>query len=206
MKKRSPVRNLICAALVGGCAILGAASPSGAAQIAASVEYDFVSRPTGLPDDFQPTAGTSLRFMSIKAIDGFQIEAALWQPDARAPTDTTMIVMVHGSGGSYRRAPERFLGPLLAANGYAAFAINTRQHDDRVNTDNFFDVRRDIEAAVQVARALGYKKLVLQGHSLGTIQVQFFAATNWDPDIKAVILLGPFGNLPWKSRNLLVQD
>jgi pimeloyl-ACP methyl ester carboxylesterase len=47
---------------------------------------------------------------------------------------------------------------------------------------------------------------VLQGHSLGTIQVQFFAATSWDPDIKAVILLGAFGNLPWKSRNLLVQD
>jgi pimeloyl-ACP methyl ester carboxylesterase len=155
MKNRSTVRNLVCAALVGGCAVLGAHSRSSAGQIAASVEYDFVPRPTGLSDDFQSIAGTSLRFMSIKAIDGFQIEAALWQPDA---------------------------------------------------TDNFLDVRRDIEAAVQVARALGYKKLVLQGHSLGTIQVQFFAATNWDPDIKAVILLGPFGNLPWKSRNLLVQD
>jgi pimeloyl-ACP methyl ester carboxylesterase len=67
-------------------------------------------------------------------------------------------------------------------------------------------LRRDIDAAVQVARALGYKTLVLQGHSLGNIQVQFFAATNWDHDIKAVVLLGAFANLPWKSRNILIQD
>jgi hypothetical protein len=180
MKNRSALGNLLCGALVGGCVVLGAASPSSAGQIAASVEYEFASRPAGLPDDFQPFAGTSLRFMSIKALDGFQIEAALWQPDAKPVADTTMIVMVHGSGGSYRRAP----GPGLAANGHATLAINTRQHDDRVNTDNFLDVRRDIEAAVQVARSLGYKNLVLQGHSLGSIQVQFFAATNWDPDIK----------------------
>jgi pimeloyl-ACP methyl ester carboxylesterase len=70
----------------------------------------------------------------------------------------------------------------------------------------FFDVRRDIDAAVQTVRALGYKALVLQSHSLGNIQVQFYAATNWDRDIKAVMLLGPFGNLPWKTRSILVQN
>ena len=137
MKNRSTLGNLLCGALVSGCVVLGAASPSSAGQIAASVEYEFASRPVGLPDDFQPIAGTSLRFMSIKAIDGFQIEAALWQPDAKPLADTTMIVMVHGSGGSYRRAPESALGPRLAANGHATLAINTRQHDDRVTTDNF---------------------------------------------------------------------
>jgi pimeloyl-ACP methyl ester carboxylesterase len=206
MRTQRAFRNLLCGVLVAGCAVFGAGSPSIAGQIAASVEYDFVPRPTGLPDDFQPTAGTSLRFMSIKAIDGFQIEAALWQPDARPPADTTMIVMVHGSGGSYRRAPESALGPRVAAKGYAALAINTRQHDDKINTDNFLDVRRDIDAAVHVARALGYKTLVLQGHSLGNIQVQFYAATNWDRDIKGVMLLSAFGNLPWKTRTILMQD
>jgi pimeloyl-ACP methyl ester carboxylesterase len=200
------VRNLVCAVLVSGCAILEAPSPSSAAQIAASVEYDFISRPAGLADDFQPIAGTSLRFMSIKTIDGFQIEAALWTPDNKPPANTTLIVMIHGSGGSYRRAPESALGPRVAAKGYAALAIDTRGHDDRINTENFFDVRRDIDAAVQVARALGYKKVVLQGHSLGNIQVQFYAATNWDRDIQGVVLLGTFGNLPWKTRTVLMQD
>jgi hypothetical protein len=36
--------------------------------------------------------------------------------------------------------------------------------------------------------------------------VQYYAATNWDPAIKAVILTGPFGKLPWKSRNIIIQN
>jgi len=67
-------------------------------------------------------------------------------------------------------------------------------------------VRRDIEAAVYVARALGYRTLVLYGHSLGSVQVQYYAANNWEPDIKAVVMSGTFGNLPWKSRTMLVQN
>src|SRR5712692_467768 len=110
------------------------------------------------------------------------------------------------SSPTRRQATQSGLGPRLAGKGYASLAINTRQHDDKINMDNFLDVRRDIDAAVQVGRALGYKTLVLLGHSLGNIQVQFYAATNWDRDTKAVVLLGAFANLPWKSRNILVQD
>jgi len=206
---RKALRNCAFGALLCGiCTTFGpnAVSPSNAAQVAASIEYDFVARPTGLSSDFEPREGASLKFLAIKAIDGFQIDASLWQPNGKQPVNTTLIVMVHGSGGSYLRAPGSALGPRLATKGYASLAINTRQHDERVNTDNFLDVSRDIDAAVQVGRALGYKTLVLQGHSLGNIQVQFYAATNWDRDIKAVMLLGAFANLPWKSRNILVQD
>jgi pimeloyl-ACP methyl ester carboxylesterase len=176
------------------------------AQIAASIEYNFVPRPTGLSGDFDAREDSSLRFLSIKAIDAFRVEAALWHPNDKEPVETTLIVMVHGSGGSYRRAPESALGPRLAVKGYASLAVNTRQHDQHINTDNFYDVSRDIDAAVHVGRALGYKNVVLQGHSLGNIQIQFYAATNWDRDIKAVLLLGAFGNLPWKTQNILVQD
>lgn len=159
-------------------------------MIAASIQYDFIPPPAGLSADFQPREGISLRYLAIEAIDGFQIDAALWQPDRKPPSDTTLVVTVHGSGGSYQRAPQSALGARLASKGYATLAINTRQHDAAINTDNFFDVRRDIDAAVQTGRALGYRILVLQGHSLGNIQVQFYAATNWDRDIKAVMLLG----------------
>ena len=67
-------------------------------------------------------------------------------------------------------------------------------------------MRRDIEAAVATVRALGYRSIVLLGHSLGTVQVQYYAATDWDPAIKTVILTGAFGKLPWKSRHILIQN
>jgi alpha-beta hydrolase superfamily lysophospholipase len=154
----------------------------------------------------QPLPGASLRFLSLKAIDGFRVQAALWQPENKPPADTTVIVQVHGSGGNLSSLPLRAIARALSAEGYAALSISTRQHDEHVNTDNFFDVRRDIEAAVATVRALGYRSIVLLGHSLGTIQVAFYAATDWHPTIKAVILTGAFGKLPWKSRHILIQD
>jgi pimeloyl-ACP methyl ester carboxylesterase len=203
------LRTSLCGALVAALWMTlqpGALSPSAAAEVAAAITYDFIPRPGGLADAFRPSGDTSLKFLSIKTIDGYPMEAALWFPNGKATADSTLVVMVHGSGGSYRRPPESTIGPRLAGKGYAALAIDTRQHDDKINTDNFLDIRRDIEAAVQVGRALGYQRIVLAGHSLGNIQVQFFAATNWDRDLRAVVLLGPFANLPWKSRNILVQN
>jgi len=150
--------------------------------------------------------GALLQFLSIKAIDGFEVQAALWQPENKLPADVTMIVQVHGSAGNLASFPLRVTARALSAKGYAALGISTRQHDEHVNTDNFFDVRRDIEAAVVTVKALGYKSIVLYGHSLGTVQVAFYAATDWDPTIKAVILTGAFGKLPWKSRHILIQE
>jgi pimeloyl-ACP methyl ester carboxylesterase len=176
------------------------------ARIAASIEYEDTSPPDGLPEDMEPLPGASLRFLSIKAIDGFKIQAALWQPGNKPPAETTIIVQVHGSGGNLASLPLRVIARALSSRGYAALSISTRQHDEHVNTDNFFDVRCDIEAAVVTAKALGYRSIVLQGHSLGTVQVAFYAASDWDRTIKAVILTGAFGNLPWKSRHILIQD
>src|SRR5215470_663424 len=181
-------------------------SPAGAAQVAASIEFDAAPRPAGLPEDMQPLPGASLKFLAIKAIDGSKVDAALWQPDNVPPSRATMIVQVHGSGSNLAEQPLRAVARALSAKGYAALTISTRQHDEHVNTDNFFDVRKDIEAAVATAKALGYTSIVLEGHSLGTIQVEYYAATNWDPAIRAVILTGPFGKLPWKSRNIIIQD
>jgi pimeloyl-ACP methyl ester carboxylesterase len=182
-----------------------AVRPVEAAQVAASIEFDAAPRPAALPNDMQALPGASLKFLSIKAIDGFKIDAALWQPDNAQPDRTTMIVQVHGSGSNFAELPLRAVARALSPKGYAALSIST-QHDANVNTDNFFDVRKDIEAAVATAKALGYGSIVLEGHSLGTIQVQYYAATNWDPAIKAVILTGPFGKLPWKSRNIIIQN
>jgi pimeloyl-ACP methyl ester carboxylesterase len=181
-------------------------TPSKTAQLAASIEYENVARPADVPADLQPLPGASLKFLSIKAIDGFLVQAALWQPEAKPSAETTLIVMVHGSGGSFARAPNSTLGRSLSSNGFAALAINTRQHDDKRNTDNFLDSSRDIDAAVQTARALGYRSIVLQGHSLGSIQVLFYAATHWEHDIKAVVQLSAFADLPWRTRYLQIQD
>ena len=169
------------------------------AERAASIDYEFVPRPAAVSAEYD---GPGLRFLMLRAIDGSRVEAALWQPGGAG----TLVLSVHGSGESFHANPNGFLAKGLAERGYAVLGISTRQSGPRVNTDNFLDVRRDIEAAFYTARALGFKRVVLQGHSLGNIQVQYFAANHWEPEIKAVVLTGMFGNLPWKSRHVLVQN
>jgi len=177
----------------------------GHAERAAGIDYDFVDRPANLPADFQASDGINLRFLAIKAIDGFRVDAALWQPKEKLASATTLIVGVPGSGGNFVNGTPP-ISPLLSAKGYGVLTISTRQHDELRNTENFFDVRRDIEAAVYTARALGYQTLVLWGQSLGNLHVQYYAANTWDPDIKAVVLTGMPANLPWRTRHMLIQD
>jgi len=177
-----------------------------AAERAAGIEYEWVARPPGVPAQFVPGPDATMKFLVITALDGARVDAVLVQPSAGAPGTSTIVVSAHGSGGSYLGNPNDFLARLLPARGYAVLAINTRQSGARVNTDNFLEVRRDIEAAVYTARALGYRRIVLHGHSLANIQVQYYAANNWDADLRAVVLTGMFANLPWKSRYVLVQN
>jgi pimeloyl-ACP methyl ester carboxylesterase len=159
-----------------------------------------------VPATFAAAPNARVRFLTITAIDGNHVDSALWEPAGKSPATTTMVVAVHGSGADYIDDPMGFLGRGLSAKGYAMLAIDTRQHDEHINTDNFYDIRNDIQSAVFTARALGYKTLVILGHSLGTIQVQYYAAQDWSPDIKGVVLLSAFANLPWKSRNILIAN
>src|SRR5688572_992504 len=45
------------------------------AERAASIEYEFVTRPPGVAAEYD---GAGLRFLAIKAIDGARVDAALW--------------------------------------------------------------------------------------------------------------------------------
>lgn len=219
-KGRSPVsrRTMLgtTAATLGTAAAIGfsvadspgvanaAASNSddnGGGTTAALINYRTIPRPAGLPDTFVAPDGVNLTFVAINAIDGFVVEGAFFEPKKKA---ATAIIKVHGSGANLTEIP--YEGPRLSSAGYAVLTINTRQHDQFIDTDNLMDIRKDIEAAFYTALSRGYQNIVLDGHSLGTVQVAFYAAHNWDLRIKGVILASAFANLPWKSRNVLIQD
>lgn len=184
----------------------GCLTQSAQPRLAAGIAYTVVTRPDGLPSEFRGSSAVELRFLRLTALDSGLVPAALWQPIGRRPRETPLIIDVHGSARSFDAAPNGALERDLSTRGYAVLGINTRQSRERTNTDNFMEVRADIEAAVFTARAMGYRTLVLHGHSLGNIHVQFYAATSWASDIKAVILTGMFANLPWKSRHVLVRN
>ena len=76
--------------LLASISILFALVGMARAETAASIDYAFVERPANLSPDFEASGGTSLRFMAIKTIDGFGVDAALWQPTEKAVAKTTL--------------------------------------------------------------------------------------------------------------------
>jgi pimeloyl-ACP methyl ester carboxylesterase len=171
-------------------------------DIVAAICVTAVEQP-GSAADILPPEGGRVRFLAIDTLDGGRMDAVVREP---GKANGTWVVCVHGSGGNYAASAPGILLRALPSHGYTILGINTRQSGARVNSDNFFDVRYDIEAAIATAKHLGATRIVLHGQSLGNIQVQFVAATTWDPVIAAVILTGMFADLPWKSRYMLIGD
>jgi pimeloyl-ACP methyl ester carboxylesterase len=172
---------------------------------AASVSYRPLPEPPAAYRDYAPADGVSARFLEITSLDGRTGTAVLLTPGDVHPA-APLVISVHGSGGSITSQPVRLLSRGLSAAGVPVLAIDTRQSGDAVNTDSFYATVRDIEAAFWVARGLGYDRIVLHGHSLGTSQVTYFAATHGHGEIVGVLLTGMFADLPWKSRHLLIND
>lgn len=171
---------------------------------AAAVTYEPTEPPAELAD-FHAPAAVELNYFEVTSLDGRRGPVAHLRPEHVEP-GTPLVLSVHGSGGSIGSRPVRTLALGLSGRGVPVLAINTRQSGAAVNTDAFYATVRDVEAAYWVARSLGYERIVLHGHSLGTSQVTYFAATHWHPTTAGVVLTGMFADLPWKSRHLLIDD
>jgi pimeloyl-ACP methyl ester carboxylesterase len=144
--------------------------------------------------------------MRIQTLDMTVLTAALMRPRHAAQSGDILVIIVHGSSSAWDQEPNISCATGLAKAGFSTLAINTRQSGAGGNRDSFHTIVHDIDAAVVVARSLGFRFIFIQGHSLGNVQVTYYAATHWEKDIKGIILLAPFADLPWKSRHILIAD
>lgn len=121
-----------------------------------------------------------------------------------------IVISVHGMSTNMIKRREKIFAETLNKNGIAYFCFNNRGHDlmnyikteneqnEKIGGTSFEDVTEcyyDIKAAIEKAKEMGYKKIYLQGHSLGSTKVVYaynrlkqenYVSIN---KIKAVILL-----------------
>ncbi|MCL4341925.1 MAG: alpha/beta fold hydrolase [Candidatus Thermoplasmatota archaeon] len=116
---------------------------------------------------------------------------------------------MHGTLGNYFSGTIGFLFPKMVSRGFAFFGINMRYSNLVANDqllDNFYDSYSDILTSVQFLKSLGYRTIIIMGHSMGTLHATYFCAINHDPSIIGMIISGPFADLPSKTRKVLIQD
>lgn len=127
-------------------------------------------------------------------------------------TKDTCLVWTHGMSGNFiENVYADVLGKTLSQNdiGYiyghnrghshindtatSQFDLKTGYKSKRIGAtyERFVECKYDIKAWIQMAQSLGYKKIILGGHSLGATKVIYYLSCNKDKNIIGTILSSP---------------
>lgn len=139
-----------------------------------------------------------VNLVSTKTKDGVRLEGIYVGP---ARNKKAALVWVHGLTSRFSSGQPliKELSSLLKKNGFGYLKFNTRGHDV-VNKDvkklggsgfeKFTDCVRDIRAMISFARRLGYRKIILAGHSTGANKIVYYLYRTRDRAVKGLILVG----------------
>lgn len=130
------------------------------------------------------------RLVSFRTDDDFEIIGMLFQNSLK-PLEK-IVIHIHGNFGNFYQ--NKFLwemSNLYCQNGIDLLTINLSSHDGLAEgyygvqlkyvgggVADYSDSQKDIQAAVDYATRLGYKEIILQGHSLGCDKILEYSLTN----------------------------
>lgn len=143
------------------------------------------------------------------ATDGVKLQGLLFEPEKG---NETIVIHIHGMAGSFY---ENSFIPIMASryteSGLAFLTFNNRGHDylcDLVKTtmgktesvmggaayEVIEESLFDIEGAINYAKKIGYKKIILQGHSSGANKI-VYSMSQKPLDVMGVALISPCDDL-----------
>jgi alpha-beta hydrolase superfamily lysophospholipase len=144
-----------------------------------------------------PAVAASL--VRLSTGDAKETTGVLSLPSGRPPR--AGVVIVHGYGGDTSSGVPGWLGGALGERGFAALAVNLRDHGTAPKTTPFEEGRWDVLAAVDELGRRGFEPIAVVGHSLGTNTVLHVAAEARDPRLRALVLIaGPGNAFEWNVR------
>ena len=147
--------------------------------------------------------------LTIQAADGTPLDGVHYvrEGDARPLAERTVVNFLHGRSMNFYVGVQRFAAGALVAAGYDVLAMNRRSAGVASIRDSFQGVgdawtlwrehRMDVEASVRHLRGLGYRRIVMAGHSLGGLLAADYCAR--DAQVAGLILASPssaFRGLP----------
>jgi dienelactone hydrolase len=154
-------------------------------------------RPPGVP--------APMRLVSIPAADGTDLVGLLYQPAERTgPNHDLAIVHVRGWTGIPLGGPVNKLAPVYAAHGITALTFEMRRSGVGGDLVAYFEWDlEDIDAVVRWLAEQGYRRIVLAGHSLGSVGVTVYTATRKHPNVVANVHYAPTADTPlWVRKGL----
>lgn len=132
--------------------------------------------------------------VAIDAGDGIVLNGAAWLPAAEVARDTA-IALFPGTGGEFYQPWLSYAGSRLAALGYPALALNRRDHGPFFGYHTMAASAMDHVHAVDYLSERGAKRVILAGHSFGTLTVPLYIRESGDSRVAGLILFAPLGDM-----------
>ena len=137
--------------------------------------------------------GIQLELVSAKTADGIVLNGLIWTPaEGKAKIG---VVMIAGTYAEFYDLPFDWMGQKLAENGYLAISMNRRDHGLEFGYHNMEPAAADQKYPIDMLMARGVEKIVLAGHSYGTVTVPYYVMTTDDQRVKGLLLFSPLGDL-----------
>lgn len=136
----------------------------------------------------------------IKTRDGITLDGVYIKPRRKGKT---ALIWIHGltSAFYFSQPLVKELSSRCQKEGIGYFKFNTRGHDIAVRGqgrhqllgtmyEQFEDCVSDVRAMTQCAKRMGYRKIILAGHSTGANKVVYYLCKTGDRSVKGAALIG----------------
>src|SRR5258705_1397105 len=155
-------------------------------------------------------AGVPVSLVSARTRDGVVLDGVAAPPPGRR---RTALLWVHGLGSTFSAGQPliRALSARRNAAGIGYLKLNPRGHGvvTRAGTrlagaafEDFGESVHDVRAAIALAVASGYRRVILAGHSTGANKVLHYMARSRDRRVAGLILLGPVSDIAGERKRI----
>ena len=154
-------------------------------------------------------------FVRMQTKDGLELHGLLYEPQRKT---TNALIHIHGwVGNFYENKFIDYIAKEAVSERFAFLTFNNRgtgivtdfikRRKLKVeyiriggSLEKFENCIIDIKTAVDFLNRKGYKKIILQGHSLGCQKITFYKYKTRDKRIKKLILLAPVDDVNYTKR------
>lgn len=146
--------------------------------------------------DLAPKPWVTTEIVATRTANGEYLPGTLYTPAAGADPSRPVVLLQHGMMGDNLQSAAQWLAWRLAQAGYVVLSNNVRWASPRgFQKSTLTEAGQDIGAWMNFLDGRGYKRVVLEGHSLGGVMVSSYMASSQDPRAVGLIFLAPTRDL-----------
>lgn len=143
-----------------------------------------------------PRPAITVTLLDSKSSDGRTMAGLLYEPAAGRNPDKPAVIMLYGSGGDTLWSSSHWFSARLAEHGHTVIAARTRAAGPLIRTTTLESEMLDLAGWVDAAAAMGFRTLLMAGHSLGGIRATYYVASTGDRRVRGIVYLSPTVDYP----------